>query len=184
MNLLTTVENQPFAHTDPVRLRQAAGNPVSNAVRYTPRGGLVTLRARTEQRAAGERGSGRGAARASEEARKGGEGFRADPDGTRTGKRTERGDTIIVIEASGTGSGIAAEDLTRVFDGFRRAGESRGRQTGGSGPGLPSVRGPAGAHGGRVTERSAPGDGSVLAPTLPGRGRGEHRFQARSGGAS
>lgn len=33
VNLLTTVENQPFAHTDQVRLRRAAGKPVSNTVR-------------------------------------------------------------------------------------------------------------------------------------------------------
>ncbi|MFB7434918.1 sensor histidine kinase [Streptomyces microflavus] len=35
----------PVLHADPVRLRQAVGNLVSNAVRHTPAGGKVTLRA-------------------------------------------------------------------------------------------------------------------------------------------
>ncbi|MEW1631866.1 HAMP domain-containing sensor histidine kinase [Streptomyces sp. NPDC089173] len=35
----------PELHADPVRLRQAVGNLVSNAVRHTPAGGTVTLRA-------------------------------------------------------------------------------------------------------------------------------------------
>ncbi|MGW4378392.1 sensor histidine kinase [Kitasatospora sp. NPDC004531] len=45
------VETSPAAaevFADPVRLRQAVGNLVSNAVRHTPPGGAVTLRARTE----------------------------------------------------------------------------------------------------------------------------------------
>ncbi|MEU3598420.1 HAMP domain-containing sensor histidine kinase [Streptomyces sp. NPDC006798] len=38
-------EPAPELTADPVRLRQAVGNLVSNAVRHTPRGGTVTLRA-------------------------------------------------------------------------------------------------------------------------------------------
>ncbi|MFF1909836.1 sensor histidine kinase [Kitasatospora sp. NPDC058218] len=38
----------PEVFADPVRLRQAVGNLVANAVRHTPAGGTVTLRARTE----------------------------------------------------------------------------------------------------------------------------------------
>lgn len=38
-------EPVPALHADPVRLRQAIGNLLSNAVRHTPAGGRVTLRA-------------------------------------------------------------------------------------------------------------------------------------------
>jgi two-component system sensor histidine kinase BaeS len=45
-----TGENRPippWAEADPVRLRQAVGNLVSNAIRHTPVGGTVTVRARS-----------------------------------------------------------------------------------------------------------------------------------------
>jgi two-component system, OmpR family, sensor histidine kinase BaeS len=61
VKLLTTVENRPFTDADPVRLRQAVGNLVSNAVRHTPRGGAVTLRARPPGPEEPEEGEGGGA---------------------------------------------------------------------------------------------------------------------------
>ncbi|MEU5160981.1 HAMP domain-containing sensor histidine kinase [Streptomyces sp. NPDC020875] len=42
---VTCPDPGPELTADPVRLRQAVGNLVSNAVRHTPRGGTVTLRA-------------------------------------------------------------------------------------------------------------------------------------------
>ncbi|MFJ5274768.1 sensor histidine kinase [Streptomyces sp. NPDC088358] len=44
--LRTTVDGTPWFDADPVRMRQALGNLVSNAVRHTPPGGTVTLSAR------------------------------------------------------------------------------------------------------------------------------------------
>ncbi|QDY76951.1 sensor histidine kinase [Streptomyces qinzhouensis] len=43
---VTVPDGLPELSADPVRLRQAVGNLVSNAVRHTPGGGTVTLRAR------------------------------------------------------------------------------------------------------------------------------------------
>ncbi|WP_433462968.1 ATP-binding protein [Spirillospora sp. CA-128828] len=48
--LVLTVEvtGRPHLDADPVRLRQAVGNLLANAVRYTPAGGRVTLRAHAD----------------------------------------------------------------------------------------------------------------------------------------
>ncbi|MFI6434338.1 sensor histidine kinase [Streptomyces sp. NPDC050759] len=46
VTLTTRVEDTPTLHADPVRLRQALGNLLSNALRHTPPGGTVTLSCR------------------------------------------------------------------------------------------------------------------------------------------
>jgi two-component system sensor histidine kinase BaeS len=43
--LAVEVTGRPYLDADPVRLRQAVGNLLANAVRYTPAGGRVSLRA-------------------------------------------------------------------------------------------------------------------------------------------
>lgn len=49
LTLTTTVTGDPPLTADPVRLRQAIGNLVTNSLRYTPAGGQVTLHARQER---------------------------------------------------------------------------------------------------------------------------------------
>ncbi|KOU69225.1 kinase [Streptomyces sp. MMG1533] len=46
VSLRTAVDGTPWLDADPVRMRQALGNLVSNALRHTPEGGTVTLAAR------------------------------------------------------------------------------------------------------------------------------------------
>ncbi|WRZ88714.1 HAMP domain-containing histidine kinase [Streptomyces sp. NBC_01007] len=48
IRLVTEVAGTPWLDADPVRMRQALGNLVSNATRHTPAGGTVTLSARHE----------------------------------------------------------------------------------------------------------------------------------------
>ncbi|MGW4399743.1 sensor histidine kinase [Amycolatopsis nivea] len=114
----------PAITADPVRLRQALDNLVSNAIRHTPPGGSVTVTARQAENDA-------------------------------------------IFEVTDTGTGIAPEDLPRVFDRFWRADPSRSRASGGSGLGLAIVRKLAEAHGGEVTAASTPGRGTTFTLRFP-----------------
>ncbi|HUB35485.1 MAG TPA: HAMP domain-containing sensor histidine kinase [Solirubrobacteraceae bacterium] len=69
------------------------------------------------------------------------------------------------LEVRDHGPGIAAEDLSRVFDRFYRAPAARGRP--GSGLGLAIVRQVAETHGGAVRAANDPGGGARLTLELP-----------------
>ncbi|MDC2949530.1 sensor histidine kinase [Streptomyces heilongjiangensis] len=71
------------------------------------------------------------------------------------------------LHVADTGSGIQPADLPRVFDRFWRAEQSRSRNTGGSGLGLPIVRHLVHAHGGEVSVTSRPGRETVFTVRLP-----------------
>jgi two-component system sensor histidine kinase BaeS len=71
------------------------------------------------------------------------------------------------ITVADTGTGIAPDDLPRIFERFWRADASRSRQTGGSGLGLSIVQRLTEAHGGTVTAASRLGEGSVFTVRLP-----------------
>uniref|UniRef100_A0AAU3GKS7 histidine kinase n=1 Tax=Streptomyces sp. NBC_01401 TaxID=2903854 RepID=A0AAU3GKS7_9ACTN len=136
----------PELTADPVRLRQAIGNLVSNAVRHTPPGGRVTLRAYETGAGSASRplsGAGAGAGGADRE---------------------------VVLEVADTGSGIAPDDLPYVFDRFWRAEKSRSRRTGGSGLGLAIVRKLIEAHGGTAGVVSTVDQGTVFTLRLPSAG--------------
>jgi signal transduction histidine kinase len=81
--------------------------------------------------------------------------------------------SMIAIEVSDTGPGIAKDDLPRVFDRFfttraRAALErSSDRQSKGSGLGLALVKAVAEAHGGEVAARSTLGEGATFRVVLP-----------------
>ncbi|NUV67736.1 HAMP domain-containing histidine kinase [Streptomyces sp. CAI-121] len=157
---VTATAPGPALSADPVRLRQAVGNLVSNAVRHTPEGGRVTLRAYV----AGRDLSGPYAP-----------GPNASEEGCGTavtgGGTVVTGGGTVVIEVTDTGSGIPADDLPHVFDRFWRAEKSRSRRTGGSGLGLAIVRKLVEAHGGTVEATSTEGEGSTFALRLPGGGQ-------------
>lgn len=66
------------------------------------------------------------------------------------------------------GSGIAAGELPRVFDGFYQAAEVMSRGMGGVGLGLAIARSAAEAHGGTVWVESREGKGSTFVLHVPG----------------
>ena len=79
---------------------------------------------------------------------------------------TDDGDNVTVSVAD-TGSGIAPEDLERVFDRFYRVDPSRARATGGAGLGLTIARQLVEAHGGAIQVESEVGRGATFSFYLP-----------------
>jgi len=73
----------------------------------------------------------------------------------------------VALSATDTGSGIAPEDLPRIFERFYRADSARARATGGSGLGLTIARRLVEAHGGTIEVESTFGMGSRFTVLLP-----------------
>lgn len=108
---------------DADRLVQVVVNLVANALRFTPRGGRVTVRV-----------------------------IDAGPE--------------LEVQVEDTGVGIPSAALPHIFSWYEQAH----RHKGGSGLGLPIVRGLVEGHGGRVTVESQEGKGSRFTVLLPRRG--------------
>jgi signal transduction histidine kinase len=73
-------------------------------------------------------------------------------------------DHDVIFRVADTGSGIAPENLPRVFDRFWQA-TSTNRQ--GAGLGLPITKGIVEAHGGRIWVESTPHRGTTFSFTIP-----------------
>ena len=108
---------------DPQRVREVLTNLLSNAVRYTPHGGMV------------------------------------DVNLTGTGSGVERS---VMISVEDSGSGIASEDLSQIFDRFYKSSDS-----GGMGLGLSIAKYLVEAHGGKIWAESEVGRGTKISFTLP-----------------
>jgi signal transduction histidine kinase len=82
------------------------------------------------------------------------------------GLRCAEGDRLLLTVAD-TGSGIAPDDLERVFERFYRTDASRARSSGGFGLGLAIARDLVEAMGGTITVESVVGEGSCFQVSLP-----------------
>ncbi len=75
---------------------------------------------------------------------------------------------MVRLAVEDQGPGIPVDQLEAVFQPFRRLEESRNRETGGTGLGLPIARNIFRAHGGDVVLRNREAGGLVALATLPG----------------
>jgi signal transduction histidine kinase len=95
--------------------------------------------------------------------------LRHTPQGGRITVGLARQHAMLVFTVADTGSGIAAEDLPRLFTPLYRGEASRNRQTGGAGLGLAISRRILQAHGGDLTAANRAEGGAIFTGTLPAR---------------
>jgi signal transduction histidine kinase len=76
-------------------------------------------------------------------------------------------DGTVAVTIEDDGPGIPVEEIDRVFEPFHRLEESRNRETGGVGLGLPIARNMLRAHGGDVVLKNRPEGGLKAIVTLP-----------------
>jgi signal transduction histidine kinase len=136
----------PALDADPQRMAQVLANLVSNALRHTPAGGSVELRASFEFSVLSSQ-------------LPGGEAL------TQNSKLSTQNSVHLTVED--TGSGIAPEELPHIFERFWRADRARTRGSGGSGLGLAITRQIVSAHGGTIEAASELGKGTTITITLP-----------------
>jgi signal transduction histidine kinase len=139
---------------DSTRLRQAVANLVDNAVKYTPAGGRVIVRAATVGRARGAEDGGSAVAEAM-----------ADRLGTGDGRPGMDWAKEAVLTVRDTGPGVAPGEQTRIWERLYRGDASRSQR--GLGLGLSLVRVIVEAHGGTVTQRNAAEGGAIFELRLP-----------------
>jgi two-component system sensor histidine kinase/response regulator len=87
--------------------------------------------------------------------------------------RTDREQGQVIGAVSDTGIGVAAEDITRIFEDFYRTEEAKAIQETGTGLGLPIVQQVVEKYGGTIEVESAVGQGSTFRFTLPLAKQGE-----------
>jgi two-component system sensor histidine kinase BarA len=135
-------EGVPAVQGDPERLRQVFLNLAENAIKFTPKGGDVTLSARAIQ---AETSPGSGDAVA----------LFAHPE------------TRIEVRVVDTGIGIAVRERRRVFDPFYQVDSSSTREYGGTGLGLSIVKRLVEAHAGAIRIEDNEPQGTQFVVTLP-----------------
>jgi PAS domain S-box-containing protein len=116
----------PPVRIDPYRIIQVFNNLIGNALKFTPKGGSVTVEVKEFNRGA-----------------------------------------EVEVSVQDTGSGIAKEDLHRVFERFLQVGERRQTDISGTGLGLSIAKEIVEIHGGKIWAESELGNGAKFIFVLP-----------------
>jgi PAS domain S-box-containing protein len=125
---------------DPLRLGQACDNLVSNAIKFTPAGGRVTLTLRAAWRT---------------------------PDGAVGTRPRPDADPVVQLAVSDTGMGIPADEQAKLFTRFFRSSTAQRAAVPGVGLGLAITKAITTAHGGTLDLESTEGQGTTFTLTLP-----------------
>jgi two-component system sensor histidine kinase BarA len=128
---------------DPERLRQVFLNLVENALKFTPAGGTVSLRATMVET----------------------DGTPGDDDEGLVLLAPTR--TMLEVRVEDTGIGIPSRERQRVFDAFYQVDSSSTREHGGTGLGLSIVKRLVEAHGGTVRIEDTAPKGTTFVVSLP-----------------
>ncbi len=134
-------DDLPLINADDNRLFQVLNNLISNAIKFTPPGGEVQVRACTVH--------------------VGAESDMAVPQGL----SLTDGDWL-VISVADTGMGITPEEISHLFTRFHRSPDAGRRAIQGTGIGLYVAKAIVDAHGGQIGVESEPGKGSIFRVAL------------------
>jgi len=137
----------PRVYADAVRIQQVLRNLMSNALRFTPRGGEVTIAARVTSNSVGSEVKGSG------------------DEPVLLADEEER---VVEVQVRDTGCGIAPEHQERIFERFYQIPNSAMGRSSGQGLGLAIVKMIVELHGGQVSVESVAGEGSTFTFILPG----------------
>jgi signal transduction histidine kinase len=130
----------PRPELDPEKIRQCLVNLLGNAVKFTPKGGRILVRASRSERMP-----------------------------SASGGRFDGPENYFELSVQDTGIGISADQKERIFDTFYQVDGSSTREFGGTGLGLSIVRSYVEAHGGEVLVESEVARGSTFTLLLPWR---------------
>ncbi|HEU4326532.1 MAG TPA: ATP-binding protein [Roseiflexaceae bacterium] len=144
IRLLSTIDPQlPQLWIDPLHLRRILINLLANAIKYSPDGKAVTLRAYE----------------LSDPSQ-----LPSPPHNPHWPYHDQRS---VVLEIEDRGVGIRAEDQPKIFTRFFRSQNPRSTEAGGTGLGLAITQALVQLHGGQIGFRSAEGQGSCFWVRLP-----------------